>query len=1117
MHRLLAAVAACAVLVIAIGLGAALASPSSSRPVGRAALRAEGAAPRGYVPVAARQAELGRYFVVMRRPAVAASGARGAAAQRKVAAADSASQEAAIREARALGGRVVFRYRVLVNGFSAQLSPRAAATLAERPDVRSVQPVSIVRKLDEAGAAPSHSTSVAFIGAHKVWQRFGARGQGMVVADVDTGIDYTHANFGGSGDPQDYADNNPNFIEPGTFPTTKVIGGYDFVGSNYDVLDDDPTNDVPRPDPDPLDRDGHGSHTAGTCCGLGVPGKIEKGVAPRAKLLAVKVWDVGDSTDDVLVAGYEFAMDPNQDGSTKDRADVITFSGGVDYGTLNSVEARAAQRVVDMGTVFVAAAGNSGNQPAGGSAYITGTPANARGVISVAASIDRFSAQTFSIDNPPTDLPDNGIMVYQSWSGTFDSDITDQIVDGREFDPPADPANPTAADAMFCGSGAPTGNDFGGHIALIFKGSTSDGDCTASEKVARAEADGASAVILWNGFGGFPSALGAGDLLDQVHVPAVMLSTNDSETLADTISPDAANSNFNTVTVTGTLHHTTSVIPGFEDSMTDFTSEGPARLTNDLKPDISAPGFDITSTAVGTGTEGLTESGTSMATPHVAGVATLLREIHPSWSVARIKDALMNQATPRMKNNDLSRPVPATVMGAGRVQALQSARAVSVADPGSLSFGLRDVPRRSSWVQSFRLTNTSDRVHRYSVRPDIRYSDFGPGVAAVAVSAGGRSFGAARRFELAGHSSKRVLVRLTLAPSAIDAALQMYGWYYFNGGIDGQVTIRQSRHGKDELRVPWAVTPLAASDDSLDKSSLDLTGGGSDTLQLVPGGAGVDAADLYQLGATDPANSLGEEDVIAIGARSFTGSDVEDGTPDASLVPPGNDPLVGLTWQEFLTDDNSPDDPVEIGVQTAGVHNTTETEEVDVLVDAGADGSFAGASLDPPIDADYLIVKLPAPASGEVCVYDLSLADPFDQCAETYFADYSNYDSSLFGLVVNAPDIGLTNADPAFSYQVIACTGTFSGDVPGQICDTAGGFDEGTGTYTAQLDAADPALSLDKIACGGFWSGPACDAGDPVTVENGSAAPGDNPSILALFPNNPPSREPVVVTTDTSP
>ena len=121
-----------------------------------------------------------------------------------------------------------------------------------------------------------------------------------------------------------------------------------------------------------------------------------KGVAPQASILALKVWDVGNSTADVLVAGYEFAVDPNGDGNTKDAADVLSFSGGVDYGSGSSIEAKAAKDVVKLGTVFVAAAGNSGNQPNGGSGYILGTPAAAKTVIAVGASIDQFSAQKLS-------------------------------------------------------------------------------------------------------------------------------------------------------------------------------------------------------------------------------------------------------------------------------------------------------------------------------------------------------------------------------------------------------------------------------------------------------------------------------------------------------------------------------------------------------------------------------------------------------------------------------------------------------------------------------------------------------------------------------------------------
>src|SRR5919197_691428 len=130
--------------------------------------------------------------------------------------------------------------------------------------------------------------------------------------------------------------------------------------------------------------------------------------------------------------------------------------------------------------------------------------------------------------------------------------------------------------------------------------------------------------------------------------------------------------------------------------------------------------------------------------------------------------------------------------------------------------------------------------------------------------------------------------------------------------------------------------------------------------------AGQSYGDLYLLGATDPVASTGEEDIVATGARSFTGSAIDG---NAEGVPTGTDPIGDQTWQEFLTADPStpPTEPVEFGVQSAGVHNTTETLEIDIKVDTGADGVFA----DPDLQADYLVVKEPG-LGGFVDVFDLS-------------------------------------------------------------------------------------------------------------------------------------------------
>ncbi len=221
------------------------------------------------------------------------------------------------------------------------------------------------------------------------------------------------------------------------------------------------------------------------------------------------------------------------------------------------------------------------------------------------------------------------------------------------------------------------------------------------------------------------------------------------------------------MTVNVSIGNDEQPIAAYEDAMTSFTSEGPARLTNDLKPDISAPGFAIEAAGVGTGNEAASLSGTSMAAPHVSGVAVLLRQLHPNWSPAQIKAVLMNQANRNMVDNLLTAPVPATVMGAGRVEAFQSARAKSVAWPGSLSFGLAPTPTDvvgRPELPGEELRQPLARVHGDRGGPvlGLRSGPHGP----CAFSTNGTTFGATRSFTLGGGQQRQVWARLTVDPDA---------------------------------------------------------------------------------------------------------------------------------------------------------------------------------------------------------------------------------------------------------------------------------------------------------------------------------------------------------------
>jgi subtilisin family serine protease len=186
--------------------------------------------------------------------------------------------------------------------------------------------------------------------------RDGYLGEGITVAVIDTGIDYTHPSLGGG---------------YGT-PDSKVVGGFDFVGDDYTG------SNTPIPDPDPMDScNGHGTHVAGI---IGAePGNEYKirGVAYRAKLYAYRVFGCkGFTTEDLLVDAMLLAYTQG--------ADVINLSIGGADGWTDSTASAVASRIAKMGKVLSIAAGNNG----GIGSWYTSNPGGGLDVICV-GSIDK--------------------------------------------------------------------------------------------------------------------------------------------------------------------------------------------------------------------------------------------------------------------------------------------------------------------------------------------------------------------------------------------------------------------------------------------------------------------------------------------------------------------------------------------------------------------------------------------------------------------------------------------------------------------------------------------------------------------------------------------------------
>ena len=288
------------------------------------------------------------------------------------------------------GGEVLADYQSAYNGIKVRIDRRSADKLTSLPGVVAVRPLQLM--------TPDNVRGVPLIGTPAVWDGlFGLHGENIKVAVIDTGIDYTHANFGGPGttaafntaDASDTLPANASLFGPAA---PRVKGGIDLVGDDYNADPSDPAyQPVPHPDPNPLDCNGHGSHVAGSAAGSGVLANgstyagsyngstissnswtIGPGVAPKADIYGIRVFGCGGSTD-VTVDAIEWAVE--------NEMDVINMSLGSAFGTNDDPSAVASTNAAKSGVIVVTSAGNSGpNQ------YITGSPGTASGAIATAAN-----------------------------------------------------------------------------------------------------------------------------------------------------------------------------------------------------------------------------------------------------------------------------------------------------------------------------------------------------------------------------------------------------------------------------------------------------------------------------------------------------------------------------------------------------------------------------------------------------------------------------------------------------------------------------------------------------------------------------------------------------------
>jgi minor extracellular serine protease Vpr len=518
-----------------------------------------------------------------------------------------------------------YAFDTLWNGVSIELANRAdLAKLARLDGVKAMWP-NVVIEAPTPSLSPELGTALAMTGAD-VAQDSGLSGAGLKVAIMDTGIDYDHPDLGG----------------PGPFPTGRVIAGWDFVGDDFNAAD--PANNVPQPDPDPMDCNGHGTHVAGITGANAADVTGVTGVAPDVTFGAYKVFGcVGSTFADIMIAAMEMAL--------ADGMDVLNMSIGAAFQWPQHPTAAASDRLVNRGMVVIASAGNSGAN----GVYSMSSPGVGTKVIGVASyDNSHINALTFDVNPSGQKVP------YLPLATT-----------------PDPPTSGTSAEVVFVGRGClspfdPYLEDPAGKVALIVRG-----DCTFQEKYQRAHDAGAVGVVIHNNVTGL-FAGGAVTPRDHFGIAIPLADGQHIRSLLD---------DGETVTLTWTDERVNAPNPT-GGLISSFSSYG---LSPDLalKPDIGAPGGLIRSTYPLARGSYATVSGTSMSAPHVAGAAALVLEANPTLNPRNMRTVLQNSAVPKnwWGNPGLGFLDNVHRQGAGMVNIPQSAFGTTRIEPSKLSLG----------------------------------------------------------------------------------------------------------------------------------------------------------------------------------------------------------------------------------------------------------------------------------------------------------------------------------------------------------------------------------------------------------------------------------------------
>jgi minor extracellular serine protease Vpr len=559
--------------------------------------------------------------------------------------------------------QITSEFDIAVHGVGVKLNGTTLGTLRSAPMVRRAELQMIYQPIAH------DDPDLSLVNANEAWTQAGGAanaGAGVKVAVIDSGIDVTHPCFGDAGYPVQAQSGDTSLTN------NKVIVAKVF------------NNNADKDDLDASAVNAHGTHVAGTvACNAHTPAVVDgvdipydpSGVAPRALLGNYNVFpgnvgsarseDILDALDEAYSDGFDVA-NMSLGGARNDGGGAFLLDNAVDN--------------LDQANMVVAvAAGNEG--PGYFTVHYPG--AAPRALTAGASTVGHGVVNVVEVDGA----------AYEAVVGDFaelDGDVT------APLDVVLDPASGFPHGLNLACDDSPALPDLTGLIALLGRGT-----CDFTVKMRNAQNAGAVGVIMVDRVEEAPFVMSHNDLEPRPTIPGVMVRLSAGASIDDH-DGDAATLKALGVYVTN---------PANTNLMAGFSSWGPTHGDLLIKPDVTAPGADVLSSVPATACSvppcWAFFGGTSMATPHLAGAAAVVRGIHPTWSAPEVRSAIVNTAQQNVLRHPETDAVTndALIVGAGLLDVDAAGHAAAALDPVSQSFGSVSTGSGRSLSNSFVITN----------------------------------------------------------------------------------------------------------------------------------------------------------------------------------------------------------------------------------------------------------------------------------------------------------------------------------------------------------------------------------------------------------------------------